>query len=162
MAIAEPLEVLLPAMEGLLPLKADVTLAVECGILTISENVGLTVDDAGAELIRSAEAFPIHLPEGLENIDPLFAGLAILRSGSFSREGDRSEFRIMLPAEETAELVCQLIPQVESLGLTFTESEAVLTITEGKLTDVSIRANGEIPFLVTTIPLSFTAEADIT
>lgn len=162
MLITEPLEVLLPAMETLLPLDADVTLAVECGILSISDTVVLSVDEAGAVLIRNGEAFPLNLPDGLEGIDPLTAGLAILRSGSFTRDGDRAEFRIMLPSEETAELVCQLVPQAESLGITFTESEAVLVFISGKLTSAAISAEGEIPFLVTTIPLSFSAKFDIT
>lgn len=162
MSITEPLEVLLPAMETLLPLDADVMLAVECGILTISDTVGLAFDETGAELIRNGETFPLSLPDGLEGIDPLAAGLAILRSGSFTRDGDRAEFRITLPSEETAELVCQLVPQAASLGISFTESEAVLIFSGGELTEVAISAEGEIPFLVTTIPLSFSAKFDIT
>lgn len=162
MPIAEPVEVLLPAMETLLPLSADVTLAVECGIMTISDTVGLTVDETGAELIRNGEAFPLSLPNGLEGIDPLTAGLAILRSGSFLRDGDRAEFRITLPPEETAELVCQLVPQAEKLGFSFNESEALLRFSSGELSEASISAEGDIPFLVTTIPLSFSAKFDIT
>lgn len=162
MPITEPLEVLLPAMETLLPLDADVTLEVECGILAISETVGLSVDDAGAQLTRDGGSLPLRLPDGLENIDPVSAGLAILRSGSFTRDGDRAEFRITLPSEESAELVCQLVPQAANLGVTFIESEAVLVFTAGRLTEAAISAEGEIPILVTTIPLSFSAKFDIT
>lgn len=160
MSITEPLEVLLPAMETLLPLNADVTLGVECGILSLSETVGLTIDEE-ITLTRNGESNQLSLPEGLTNIDPMTVGLALLRNGSFSQNGYAAEFRLSLPAETTAELVSQLVPQVGSLGLTFTDSEAIVTIREGKLTAASIEANGDIPFLVTTIPLSFSAEFQI-
>ena len=160
MPITEPLEVLLPAMETLLPMHADVTLGVECGILSISETVGLTIDE-GVYLSRNGESTRLSLPEGLANIDPLAAGLALLRSGTFTRSEDTAEFRLSLPAEATAELVSQLVPQVGSLGLTFEDSEALVTFRNGKLTDASMEANGEIPFLLTTIPLSFSAQFDI-
>lgn len=160
MSITEPLEVLPPAMETLLPLEADVTLGVECGILSLTETVGLTIEE---EIIlkRNGESTPLSLPDGLSNVDPMAVGLALLRNGSFSKNGDDAEFRLSLPAEATGELVSQLVPQVGSLGLTFTDSEALVTIQNGTLTLASLEANGEIPFLVTTIPLSFSAEFKI-
>lgn len=157
MSITEPLEVLLPVMETLLPLNADVTLGVECGILSLSETVGLAIDEV-VTLTRNGASTQLSLPDGLTNIDPMTVGLALLRNGAFSQNGYAAEFRLSLPAEATAELVSQLVPQVGSLGLTFTDSEAIVTIRDGKLTDASIEANGEIPFLVTTIPLSFSAD----
>lgn len=160
MSITEPMEVLLPAMETLLPLKADVTLGVECGILSLSETVGLAIDEE-ITLTRNGESTQLSLSDGLTNIDPMTVGLALLRNGSFSQNGDTAEFRLSLPPEATADLVSQLVPQVGSLGLTFTDSEALVTIRDGKLTGASIQANGEIPFLVTTIPLSFSADFKI-
>lgn len=161
MSITEPLEVLLPAMETLLPLNADVTLGVECGILTLSETVRLIIDE-DAHLIRNGESTQLSLPGGLTGIDPLPAGLALLRSGTFARNGTVAEFRLSLPAEITAELASQLVPQVQSLGIAFTESEVLVVISEGKLTQATLTAEGEIPFLVTTIPLSFSADLNIT
>lgn len=161
MSILEPLQVLSPAIEDLLPLQADVTLGVECGILNLSETVGLAIRDGGAYLTRSGETVELTLSDELSSIDGLTAGLALLRSGTFTRDGDNAQFRVTLPAEATAELAAQLVPQAAGLGITFTESEAVLTIREKKLTAASVIARGEIPFLLTTIPLEFTANFDI-
>lgn len=161
MQITEPLEVLIPALTDLIPMDAQVDLGVECGILTISETVGLKLDDDGIYLIRSSELVPLSLPAGLSEIDPMRAGLAILCSGTLLRDGDGAEFRIALPAEATGGLVSQLVPQANALGITFTESEAVVKIHAGRLTGISMTAKGEIPFLVTTIPLSFHADLTV-
>ena len=54
-----------------------------------------------------------------------------------------------------------LVPELENLGFAFGESKAVLSIQGGKLSAVTLSAAGEVPFLVTTIPLSFHAELNI-
>lgn len=160
MAITEPLKVLLPAMETLLPLSADVTLGVECGILSLAETVELTVDEE-ITLTRNGVSTQLSLPNGLGNIDPVTVGLVLLRNGAFRQNGSDAEFCLTLPAEATAELVSQLVPQVGSLGLTFADSEAVLTFADSALTSLTIRAEGELPILVTTLPLTFSAQFDI-
>lgn len=160
MLITEPLEILMPAVQSLLPLKADVTLGVECGILTLSETVQLTIDET-ATLTRNGTSIPLSLPDGLTELDPLAVGLALLRNGAFTRQADASQFRLSLPAEATAELAAQLVPQIRSLGITFTESTCQLSIQSGKLTGATLTADGTVPFLLTTIPLSFSATFDI-
>ena len=53
------------------------------------------------------------------------------------------------------------VEAAESLGMTFGESRALLTIRKEKLTSASLTAEGEVPFLVTTIPVSFAASLTI-
>lgn len=155
MELLEPLGVLLPVLEDLLPLSADVTLGVECGILSLSETVGLTVEKDRILLRRGSEELPMTLPD---EIDPMTAALAVLRNGTFLQNGDQAEFRIDLPPELTQELACDLIPQIRDLGLSFGKSVAVVQIRNGKLSHMEITADGTIPFLVTTIPLQFSAK----
>jgi hypothetical protein len=45
--------------------------------------------------------------------------------------------------------------------MTFSQSRATVIITEGKLATVTLTAAGEVPFLLASIPLSFTAELNI-
>ena len=45
--------------------------------------------------------------------------------------------------------------------MTFGESNAVVSIQNGELSTVTLTAAGEVPFLVTTIPLSFHAELNM-
>lgn len=158
MALTEPLEVLLPALENLLPLEGDLTLGVDCGILELAETVGFSMDSQAAELDRKGVIVSIDLPGELSGADPAVLGLLLLRNGTFSREGDSSRFELTLPAETTRELCAALVPQIRDLGIGFSESHATLTITDGKLTSASLIAEGEVPFLVTTIPVAFQAE----
>ena len=47
------------------------------------------------------------------------------------------------------------------MSMTFPESRATLTIVGGKVTGADLRVEAEVPFIVTTIPLTFTAELNI-
>lgn len=161
MALTEPLELLIPALSDLMPLQADVTLGVECGILTLSETVGLSFDGDSASLTRNGETVPLTLPEGLEKADPAVLALALLRSGSFSRSGDAAEFRVPIPAEQLSAPAFELLPQLEALGIDFQDGVLVLRIQGEKLVRMDLSASGQVPFLLTTIPLRFTAEFHI-
>lgn len=159
--LTEPLNVLLPALEQLLPLEADVELGVECGILSLSETADLTIENGKAALIREGIILELALPAELSELSPAAGALLFLRSGEFSREGSAAAFRVSLPAEATAELVGQLVPQAAELGITFKSSKAVLHIMDKRLTRVTLTAEGSVPFLFTTIPVSFAATFDI-
>ena len=68
---------------------------------------------------------------------------------------------MILPPETTDAVCTALVPQVDGLGITFGDSTAVLSIQDGALKNAALSAEGEVPFLVTTIPLSFTAQLNI-
>ena len=161
MALLEPLEVLLPAAEQLLPLSGNLELGVDCGILELSETVGFRLDETKAELERKGVIVTIDLPDELSGMDPAVLALLLLRDGEFIREGDTSLFRVTLPAETTDRLCAALVPQIGDLGIGFDGSEAVLTIQGGKLTAISLTAEGTVPFLVTTIPVAFHANLTV-
>lgn len=159
MVITEPLEILLPALTKMIPMKGDLTLGVSCGILELSETVGLSVDQNGAVLNR--EGMTIEVSDDLLKIDPLSAAMAVLGNGTLTKNDDEAQFRMVLPADASEALAAKLVPQLQDLGIEFKESEAVLTIKDGTLANISMISEGEIPFLVTTIPLTFTAELNI-
>lgn len=159
-SLTEPLEALLPALDGLDRIEADVTFGVECGILNLSETVGLYLENGTAELERSGERHalpPLDLPE----LSPAGVGLLLLRSGEFSRTGETAQFRFELTPEATQELCRGLISQITELGISFDASQTVLTIEDGKFSHLTMNAGGQVPFLVTTIPVSFSAQFDI-
>lgn len=161
MALTEPLEVLLPALENLLPLEGELTLGVESGILKLSESVLLRMDKTKAELERKGVAVAIDLPMAPAELEPLPAALLLLRHGDFQLDETNAQAEVKLPAEITGAVCTTLVPQMETLGMTFGESTAVLRISGGELRNVTLSTEGEVPFLVTTIPLSFHAELNI-
>lgn len=158
MVLTDPLEVLLPVLKDALPLTADMKLGVECGILKLAEDVALTVNKDQAKLTREGVEIDLALPGELS---PVTMGLLLLRNGDFERTADGGVFTVTLPPETTSALCSALVPQIGELGVTFGESQAVLTITDDALTAISMTAGGEVPFLITTIPVAFSAELNI-
>lgn len=161
MDIREPLELLIPALEGLMPLEGDLTLGVESGILKLEETVKLRLSSEKAELERKGVIVTLDLPVEPAALEPLGAALLLLRNGDFLISGRDAEIHVTLPPETTDQLCAALVPELGNLGMTFGESKAVVSIQEGALSTVTLSAAGEVPFLVTTIPLSFHAELNI-
>ena len=161
MDIREPLELLLPALEELLPLEGDLTLGVESGILKLEETVKLRLNSEKAELERKGVIVTLDLPVEPATLEPLGAALLLLRNGDFLIDDSDAQIHVTLPPEATDQLCAALVPELENLGFAFGESKSVISIQGGKLSAVTLSAAGEVPFLATTIPLSFHAELNI-
>lgn len=156
--LTEPLQMLLPALDNLLPLQGDLTLGVECGILDLSESAVLHMDGETVRLERNGVTTELTLPGGASNVNPAALALLLLRNGSFIREGNIGRFDISIPADTTNALCTALVPQLSDLGIRFGESRSVLTIEDAAIRSVVMTAGGEVPFLITTIPVAFRAE----
>ena len=160
-SIMDPLEVLLPALENLLPLQGDLTLGVECGILDLEETVQFRMDQEAAQIERRGTLVSIDLPDELSGADPALLGLLLLRNGSFLREGELTRFEINLSPEAATALLKSLVPQAAGLGIGMESSTLSLDIQSDRLTSASIRADGSVPFLITTIPVTFTLQLTV-
>lgn len=161
MSLVEPLNVLLPAMERLIPLEGDLTLGIECGILELSETVRLRMDAKTAEIQRKGVTVTLSLPLEPSRFEPLGAVLLLLQNGDYQASEQGATVTLTLPPEETASLCAALVPQTEGLGLSFEESRLTLSIADGKLQKVALTAGGSVPLVITTIPLTFLAELNI-
>ena len=155
MPITEPLEVLLPALQNLLPLHGELSLSVECGILNVSDTAILRVNAEGAQLERNGTTTALPIPDAFSGADPAALALLLLRSGSFTLDGSSAEIRVDLPPEATEALCTALIPRLVELNITLGESQALLCFQNSRLSSVTLTADGEVPFLLTTIPVSF-------
>ena len=157
MALTEPLGALLPALESMIPMTGDLKLRVDCGILNISDSGTLHITQE--QMILRRRDTELSFP--MQNVQPLPAALLLLRHGEFSIDGQDAAVTVLLPPETTTALCTALVPQIKDLGMTFPESRATLTIVGGKVTGADLRVDAEVPFLVTTIPLTFAAELNI-
>lgn len=160
MSLSEPLEFLLPALEDLLPLSGSLELGIASGILEISETVDLSL--SGEKVSLSRRGILVDLPLDLSNLSPAALGLLVLRSGTFTCQGDTMTVSLSIPGDATAQLTEALVPQAAGLGIAFQESTLMLTITGGRLVQASIAADGSVPFLFTAIPLTFSANLTVT
>lgn len=159
MSLREPLEALLPALSDLDPLTANVTFAVDCGILTLSEDAVLTWSGGELSLDRSGSSVPLALPEDLS---PAALGLLMLRDGEFVQTGDADVFRITLSGDVTKEICAALVPQISDFSIDYAESTLELTIRQEQIDTLTMTAGGSIPFLVADIPISITITCIIT
>ena len=159
--IREPMELLIPALEELLPLEGDLTIGVESGILKLEETVKLRLNSEKAELERKGVIVTLDLPVDTAALEPLGAALLLLRNGDFLISGNDAKIDVILPPETTGQLCAALVPEIGNFSMTFGESKAVVSIQNGALSTVTLTAAGEVPFLVTTIPLNFHAELKI-
>lgn len=157
MALTEPLGALLPALEAMIPMTGELKLRVDCGILNISDAGTLHLYEE--QLVLKRRDTELSFP--MQDVQPLPAALLLLRHGEFSINGQDCTATVLLPPEATAALCTALVPQIKDLGMTFPESRATLTIVGGKVTAADLRVEAEVPFLVTTIPLTFSAELNI-
>jgi len=155
--IMEPLEVLLPAFEGLLPLEGALKLDISCGILELSETVELVLGDEQAVITRGGTMLELALPGDLGELSPAAWALLLLRDGQFTREQDTAQFALSLSEEDTTALLEALVPQAAGLGIVLSQSRLSLRILGGRITQAALTANGTVPFLFTTIPVTFSA-----
>ena len=162
MPLMEPLEVLVPAAAELMPLSGDLKLGVSCGILELSETVQLTVNDNGAALTRNGRSLELALPVQLSQLPPAAIAAMLLREGEFTRTLDGALFTVNLPADASTELLAALVPQAAELGIGLGDSTLVVCIAEGRMTSMSLTAEGSVPFLFTEIPVEFSAELTVT
>ena len=157
-SLTEPLETLLPAAEGLLPLSADLKLGISCGILELSETVQLNLSKSRAVLTRDGRSMELSLPGHFSELPPVALAALILQEGEFNRTDSGAVFTLTLPSDDATALLGSLVPQAADLGITLGESTLSLCITAERLTSASLTAEGSVPFLFTTIPVEFSAE----
>lgn len=154
MPLTKPLELLMPALENLLPLTGALELSISCGILEVSEGVRLEVSRDQAALIREGVRMELSMPQGTDALSPAALAVLILRDGEFSEPG---LVRLKLSGDVGTDMLEALVPQAAGLGIRLEESELTLHIEADCLTRAEISAAGTVPFLITTIPVAFSA-----
>lgn len=163
--ILEPLEPLMPAVTALTEhasIAGDLTVALDCGVLTVDETLQAeyTVADGTLHLRRGGIHVPVELPALDEFLSPAVLPMLLLRNGEFSERADGWLCTVDVEPELTRELCCALIPELAELDFAFTRMEAEILVHDGVFQSVTLGGSGEIPFLMTTIPISLTMTWD--
>lgn len=159
MSLTEPLEVLLPVAENLMPLSGDLKLSISCGILELSEKMQLTLHKNKATLAQNGNT--LELPLDLSELSPIAMTAMLLRDGEFTRTDDSAKFTMILPADVTTELLCTLAPQADELGISLGDSNITLLISGDSLHSIILTAKGSVPLLFTTIPVDVSAKLTV-
>lgn len=152
--ITEPLSALLPLWKNLFPLSGTLDLNIACGILKLSEQVVLAIDNQRASLTREGVTLDLGLPQGFHDLSPIAGSLLLLRHGDLSESG---VITVTIPDDAATELLETLIPQAAGLGIKLSDSRMIIRYSGSHLTGADLSAEGSVPFLLTTIPVSFSA-----
>lgn len=162
-ALLEPLEPLLPAVAHLTEsemLTGTLAFSVECGVLSLDEELDLTYQksDGILNLQRGAIHIPLNLADFNLDLPPAAIPLLLLRDGTFAVTDTEARYNLHLQPETAQALFCALIPEIGELDLTFLDCAAELLIQDKTLDTIILTGSGDVPFLITTIPISVTVE----
>lgn len=150
----EVLPLLLACQEaaGENPFGADVQLQVACGPLPISDTAQVYATENALYFTRGGTT--TELP--LSGTDELFLGLAwtFCRDGSVVTSPDGAvTYSASVDAAYLDELFRAVLPELEGLGISFGDGSLTLTVENSRLSQMGLTCSGEMPFLVTTIPV---------
>lgn len=160
-SILEPLEAVGPALAALTQMEADVTLAVECGIINLSEQLELTAGPDGLVLKRSGVEIQLPLNRTLDASAAPELVLLFLRNGDFMRTDTGAQLSLQIPGDSITGMMEAMIPQISGMGVSYDDATVSLFISGDQLETVSMEAGGSVPFLITEIPIRITVNCQV-
>lgn len=166
-SLFESLEPLLMAGTDLVKretVNGTLSLALDCGILTLQEQLQFEyVPRQGSlSLTRKGVTIPLELPEQRSALSPAALGLVLLRDGSCQIRGTAAEYSLEPDPETIQSFFSQLIPELSGIDVSFQECGARILIDGSTLQSIHVLCRGEVPFLVTSIPITITMDCAIT
>ena len=164
-SILEPLEPLRPAIAALgerETIAGNLSIALDCGVLTVDDTLQAqyTPSDGTLLLSRGGIQVPVELPELRGSLSGAALPMLLLRNGTFSETADGWQCVVDVEPDVTKALCCALIPELAELDFEFARMEARILIRDGVFRSVTLGGNGEIPFLMTSIPIGLTITWD--
>lgn len=141
---------------------ADVRLNVECGPLPISDTAQVYGTQEALYFTRSGVANRLSL-DGVDNVSGLFWGLGwtLCRDGSQETDVDgASVYSITVESGQLESLFAELLPELKGLDITFQDGTLKLRIENGRIRALTLNCSGQMPFLITDIPMDFCVELD--
>lgn len=141
-------------------LTAEVTLTAQCGMLTLREEAAVFCTEQGIFFSRNGKD-PALLTDSVTGIGDLALGLCwtVCKEGDAqSVEADTAYYTLRPESELLEELFVQLLPELEGLGITFTDSILTVTVSGNRVMGLTLECVGEIPFFATTIPVEMYGE----
>lgn len=164
--LMQPLEPLLPAVTDLMAresVSGVLGFSVECGVLSLQEELELTYakSDGVLHLQRGSIQIPVNLADFDLDFPPAALPLLLLRDGTFTVTDNLAQYHLTLQPQTARELFCALIPEIAELDFTFTQCTGQLSIRDGKLDTIQLSGGGEVPFLITTVPITVSVDISL-
>lgn len=142
---------------------ADLSIRVDCGPLPIQDTGKIRFSEEGLYFSRG-EAWTELTPDSVERND-LLLGLCwmLIREGVWEPDGTESGvFTLTIPSEELKTGLLSIIPELEGLDFQLDDGTMSIQVESNRFRSMDLTCAGQMPFLITTIPLSIQLELTVT
>lgn len=139
---------------------ADVKLNVECGPLPISDSAQVYGAKDSLYFFRGGKTSELSL-SGMEDTSALFWGLGwtLSRDAELMADEDGSQiYTLTVDAEVLNDLFSTVLPELNGLDISLEDGTMTVTLRSERITALTMACSGEMPFLITTIPMEFSVE----
>ena len=142
---------------------ADMSIRVDCGPLPIQDTGKIRFSEEGLYFARGNNWTELT-PESVKREELLLGlGWMLIRDGVWEPDGtDSGVFALTIPSEDLKGGLLSLIPELEGLDFTLEDGTFTVIIEDHQVTGMELISNGQMPFLITTIPLSIHLELTVT
>ena len=140
----------------------DLNIQVDCGPLPIEEQATLKLASDGLYLERENTWTPLTGDVTSRQELVLALGGMLLRDGNWNRTDENSgNTTITVSGEKILSAIYSMIPELEGTGLSLEDGVLTFDVRDNLFYSVSLTADGELTFLVLTVPLSLQLELNI-
>lgn len=142
---------------------ANLSIRVDCGPLPIQDTGRVMFSEEGLFFGRGDD-WTALTPESVERKD-LLLGLCwmLVREGVWEPDGTESGvFTLTIPSEELKTGLLSIIPELEGLDFQLDDGTMSIQVESNRFRSMDLTCAGQMPFLITTIPLAIGLELSIT
>ncbi len=136
--------------------QAQAKMEVTCGPLPIWDEGTLFIQSDKLWFQRRDTLTQIAI-SGMDEPEVLLAGMALLlcRDGEMEQSSDGTFYTLTLDAADLLGMLEAMVPELHGLDLTLEPGVLCLELEEDSIRQVSLNVQGEIPFLLASLPLTF-------
>lgn len=136
--------------------QAQAEMEVTCGPLPIRDEGTLFVQGDKLWFQRGDTLTQIAIPS-MEDPEVLLAGMALFlcQDGEMEQSADGTVYTLTLDAADLLGMLEAMVPELHGLDLTLEPGVLRLELEEGSIRQVSLNVQGQIPFLLASLPLTF-------
>lgn len=159
------LKPLLHACIGLIKknsVQGDVLIQANCGPLSLEDTGQFILSGEGLSFDRDNRLANL-IPEPVDRTALILGGCwMLLREGIWTPDGSEGgSFSVSIPGGNLKTAIQTVLPELEGLDLSMDRGTFLIRVTEGTFSQMTLSCSGELPFFITTVPLSIQAEVSI-
>ncbi len=135
------------------PIAAQIAIGADCGPINISNTMTLYGTERGMYLERNGSINQLG-KTAFSNQAMLGLGYQFCRNGRFTQVDTSGSYSLVIPSELVKSFCTKMVPEIENFPITYEDGALVLEVKENMLHNIQLDCSGQMPFLITTVPIS--------